>query len=63
MWRHETKHFEFRVPGSGLKYCKISSAVHDPQLATRNTQRKNEPNTPKLIETESSRHGLLSFRL
>jgi hypothetical protein len=26
----------FRVSRSGLKYCKLNSAVHDPQLATRN---------------------------
>ena len=45
------KCFEFRVPardelgrvGSGLKYCKLNSAVHNSQLVTRNTQRKNEP--------------------
>ena len=40
------KRFEFRVPGYGLKYCKLNSAVQDPQLVTRNTQRKNEPSTP-----------------
>ena len=48
--------FEFRVPardelgrvGYGLKYCKLNAAVHDSQLGTRNTQRKNEPNTPVL---------------
>ena len=42
------KRFEFRVPGYGFKYCKINSAVHDSQLATRNTQRKNEHITPPL---------------
>ena len=38
----------FRVSRSGLKYCKLNSAVHDSQLVTRNTQQKNEPNTPLL---------------
>ncbi len=59
----ELKYFEFRVSRSGLKYCKLNSAVHDPQLVTRNTQRKNEPNAPKLIEIENSLHGLPSLRL
>ena len=36
----------FRVARSGLKYCKLTSAVHVSQLVTRNTQRKNEPITP-----------------
>jgi hypothetical protein len=61
MWLHETNYFEFRVPGYGLRYCKLNSAVHDSQLATRNSQRKNEPNTPKLIEIESSHDGLPYF--
>jgi hypothetical protein len=34
------KRFEFRVPGYGLKHCGLTSAVHDRQLVTRNTQRK-----------------------
>ena len=36
----------FRVSRSGLKYCKLKSAVHDPQLVTRNTQQKNGCTTP-----------------
>jgi hypothetical protein len=42
------KGFELRVPGCGSKDCRQNSAVRDPQLVTRNTQRKNEPNTPLL---------------
>jgi hypothetical protein len=35
--------FEFRVPGCGLKYYIIDAAAHNPQLVTRNTQRRKSP--------------------
>lgn len=36
----------FRVSRYGLKYCKRYASVHDPQLATRNAQQKDEPYKP-----------------
>jgi hypothetical protein len=42
------KRFEFRVPSYGLKYCKLNSAVHYLQHATRVESLLQYSSTPTL---------------
>ncbi len=59
MGASDLKRFEFRVPGYGLKYCKLNSEVHDSQLVTRNTQQKNKSITPTLVKSVKNQGAYL----
>jgi hypothetical protein len=50
----------FRVSSSGLKYCKLTSAVHNSQRVTLNTQRNNKPNA-LLLQCSKMDYLLLGY--